>query len=545
MEGNVQHVVKQVSKFAGKNADDFIKWSSKLRVSLSLYSKTIFEIVQGSQRPSGLDSDQVTACEGWDDANYNSFSILYFTISGPVFSVVRRFEGKRREDGVGCGQYAWSALRRKFDGCSREALRAAHRELETVKMRSDEDPDDFLHKKDRYRDRLDYVTPKEGPSDRRYEDIILQYLPPEYDRIRQTPFEREDCNLEDIRRMVSKIYADNLVRSHFDSSRGIVGRGVAMQATGRDVSKIYCYYCNKFGHYKNDCADFKAAHHQNRRRRQRHHKQRGWHQPDQPKPDGQQQQRGEGQMWCSYHKTTTHNDADCRTTPANGLNGNAHFAQVRPPSVPGICSSWDLPVRDDSDEKPCISFLAREVQSAAKPAKARVEEETGARPLGPVATAAREGWRTRSWPFTPRAKQAISFGGPVGEETFGVANDEEPVEKAFMAPSSVAVTSEDSANSNLATLMAPAETLPGKLREPLSGGASTPLSGGASTPLSGGAPTPLSGGASTPLSGGASTPLSGGASTPLSGGATPLSGGASTPSFIRESINAEWSESER
>ena len=93
-------------------------------------------------------------------------------------------------------------------------------------------------------------------------------------------------------------------------------------------------------------------------------------------------------------KTTTHNDVDCPARPANGLNGNAHFAKVRPPSVPGICSSWDLPVRDDSDEKPCISFMAREVQPAAKPAKARVEEK-GARPSDPVSTAATGGWRTR------------------------------------------------------------------------------------------------------------------------------------------------------
>ena len=28
MEGNAQHVVKQVSKFDGKNADDFLEWSS-------------------------------------------------------------------------------------------------------------------------------------------------------------------------------------------------------------------------------------------------------------------------------------------------------------------------------------------------------------------------------------------------------------------------------------------------------------------------------------------------------------------------------------
>ena len=64
MEGNIQHVVKQISKFDGKNVDDFLEWCSKLRVSLSLYSKSIFEIVQGSQRPSDLDNDQATAHKG-------------------------------------------------------------------------------------------------------------------------------------------------------------------------------------------------------------------------------------------------------------------------------------------------------------------------------------------------------------------------------------------------------------------------------------------------------------------------------------------------
>ena len=283
---------------------------------------------------------------------------------------MRRFEGRTREDGVGHGQGAWASLREEFDGCSREALQAAHREMQTVKMRSGEDPDDFLCKKDRCRVRLISFTPKEGPLDRQNENIILQCLPPVYDRIRQTHFEREDCNLADIRRMMSKIYADNLARSNSDSSRGIAGRGVAMQATGRDLSKIDCHYCNKFGYYENECADFKAAHHRNRRRRQRQQKQRGGYQPDKPKPGGQHQQGGGGQMRCSYHKTTTQNDVNCRARPENGLNGNAHFVQIRPPSVPGICSSWDLPVRDDSDEKPCIAFMAREVQPAAKPAKA-------------------------------------------------------------------------------------------------------------------------------------------------------------------------------
>ena len=69
--------------------------------------------------------------------------------------------------------------------------------------------------------------------------------------------------------------------------------------------------------------------------------------------------------------------------------------------------------------------------------------------------------------------------------TFGMVNDEEPVEKAHMASSSVTVTSKDSVNSNLATAMAPAGLLLGEARGTFSGGASRPLSGGASTPRGG------------------------------------------------------------
>ena len=40
MEGgtnNVQQMMKQVSKFDGKKGDDFLEWSSMLRISRSLY----------------------------------------------------------------------------------------------------------------------------------------------------------------------------------------------------------------------------------------------------------------------------------------------------------------------------------------------------------------------------------------------------------------------------------------------------------------------------------------------------------------------------
>ena len=113
-------MVKQVYNFDGKKADDFLERYSKLRVSLSLYNKSTFNIVQGSQRPSESDNDQAIAREACDDANHNVYIIFYFTTSSPTFSVVRRSEGKTRGEGVGHGQYAWIVLCEKFGGCARE-----------------------------------------------------------------------------------------------------------------------------------------------------------------------------------------------------------------------------------------------------------------------------------------------------------------------------------------------------------------------------------------------------------------------------------------
>ena len=106
--------------------------------------------------------------------------------------------------------------------------------------------------------------------------------------------------------MMSKIYTDNLASCSSDSSRGIVGRGVTMQATWRNLSNIDCHYCKTFGYSKNDCADVKVGRQRNQRRRQRQHKQQSGYQPHQSKPGGQQQQRGEEQIWCLYNKITTH-----------------------------------------------------------------------------------------------------------------------------------------------------------------------------------------------------------------------------------------------
>ena len=91
---------------------------------------------------------------------------------------------------------------------------------------------------DSCRDHRNACDPPEGPTDRQYEDIILQALPPENKAIRQAHLERGDFELADIRRMMAAIYARNLARSRSNSFRGIAGSGAAIQTMTRDRKDI-------------------------------------------------------------------------------------------------------------------------------------------------------------------------------------------------------------------------------------------------------------------------------------------------------------------
>ena len=85
--------------------------------------------------------------------------------------------------------------------------------MTSTPMRPGQDPDDYLYHIDSCRDLLNACDPLEGPTDRQYEDIILQALPSEYARIRQTHPERRDYGLADIHRVIAAIYTDDFSRS--------------------------------------------------------------------------------------------------------------------------------------------------------------------------------------------------------------------------------------------------------------------------------------------------------------------------------------------
>ena len=106
-------------------------------------------------------------------------------------------------------------------------------------------------------------------------------------------------------------------------------------------------------------------------------------------------------MWCSHHKATSHNDANCRVQQPK-IGGNAHVTADQTPRVKGVCSACDLPEEDDDPERLYISFAVTEVQNKTEPATAP-RKKNGTWSFGPLTAA-------RPWAFVEREKPTISLG---------------------------------------------------------------------------------------------------------------------------------------
>ena len=138
---NTQAPIKNCPVFASRKKESFPECKSKLRVCLSLYYKTVFEVLQGkAQTSSSTLGSTVTAtlnavaAHKWLQANHDLCSVLLLTTSGPANNAVKKVEGKRPEDGAGHGQLAWKALTEKYNGHTKEATRACHEKLVNTKM---------------------------------------------------------------------------------------------------------------------------------------------------------------------------------------------------------------------------------------------------------------------------------------------------------------------------------------------------------------------------------------------------------------------------
>ena len=339
-------------RFDGKDKAQFLEYKDRLRVVLSFYRQSVAVILQGETKPTAAQNS--TAVASWERANENLFSILFFTTERSANNVVKRHIGKTREDGVGNGQAAWSALEEKYNSHTKEARRAYHEKLHSTKMKSGDDLDDFLYTMDGFRERLEDMG--QPVPDERYEDIILQSLSAEYGRVRTASYERRDFHLADIRRMMSALYIDYLSRPN--NSPLVAGRGVAMQATGGDDSTIKCHYCGNPGHRQKICVAWIAAQCKGRNQ-----------QTTRLTPLGRWRRKAgeDGKpMWCSFHKSTMHSDERCRRQRQQMENNGSANCANQEWDYPAVLTASDPPPGSNIKEQG-ISFAAVEVPTREEP----------------------------------------------------------------------------------------------------------------------------------------------------------------------------------
>ena len=146
-------------------------------------------------------------CSTSQQENQDLWGVLLLGTSGSANNAVKKFEGKRPEDVSGHGQLARKTLTEKYNGHTKEARRACHEKLVNTKMEPGQDTDDLFYVVDEYCDLFEEMG--QTVYDERYEDIILQALPPEYERVRTASYERRNFGLDDIRHMVHTMYVDN------------------------------------------------------------------------------------------------------------------------------------------------------------------------------------------------------------------------------------------------------------------------------------------------------------------------------------------------
>lgn len=99
------------TSFAGDLAE-FLAWRSQLRPVVNVGDRLMLTIVDGGTPPATTVSAGTR--RAYQTANWDLFSVLLFSTTGPVESLVQRFEVRstsmsQAEMGVGDGRAAWLA----------------------------------------------------------------------------------------------------------------------------------------------------------------------------------------------------------------------------------------------------------------------------------------------------------------------------------------------------------------------------------------------------------------------------------------------------
>ncbi|CAB1113015.1 unnamed protein product [Ectocarpus sp. CCAP 1310/34] len=310
----LHRLLDSIGQCSGSN---FRVWKESFEHVINIHASELLTVLRGSARPDPLAATQADVA-AWDKANSRLYSLLFFATSSSARLTVQAHRNAGTSTD-GNGQSAWAALNARFDACTQEARRACHRDLFGLKHVAGGDPIDFFSKACELRLRLE--TLGETVSDDVYLDITLSGLTsvPEFHFIREMHYRNEFTSVDDLQDTATRFFVDQ--QSRKAAGPAVSGRGAAMAASSSDQ----CHRCKEFGHFQRDCP--KSAPPSRARKGKK------------PKPRKKRGGGGTGQSkWCSFHRTTTHSDAECKAQhkkkqeELQGLAANLALLQAAGPA---------------------------------------------------------------------------------------------------------------------------------------------------------------------------------------------------------------------
>jgi putative lipoic acid-binding regulatory protein len=257
--------MKSENKLDG--ASNFRVW--KTRIDLILAKNKVLDIVKGKivearirrRKKKRRNFRTLQPMEKFKDNDINAMSIIVDTIKDHLIPYISHLDSSKK---------MYDALTNLFSVRNIGQVMSLKNELRDMKMNDDDSITSYFVRISQLRDQLQAI--EEIISEKELVNIVLNGLPKTWDAFAASMNTRKEyptfeelwtcCAQEESRisaeEKPQKKYDDQAFTSRFKNFRNKRKFGSRKKSNQeKDISKIQCFNCRKYGHYKNHCLELK------------------------------------------------------------------------------------------------------------------------------------------------------------------------------------------------------------------------------------------------------------------------------------------------
>jgi hypothetical protein len=251
-------------KFENKldGASNFRAW--KTRINLILAKNKVLDIVKGKimklefEEGEEKEPQNVAAMEKFKDVDINAMSIIVDYIKDHLIPYISHIDSSKK---------MYDAPTNLFSVRNIGQVMSLNNELRDMKMNEDDSITSYFVRISHLRDQLQTI--EEIISEKELVNIVLNGLPKTWDafstsmntRKEYSTFEHWTCCAQEESRISAKEkprrkYDDQAFTTRFKNFRNKRKFGSRRKPNQeKDISKVQCFNCQKYGHYKNQCPE--------------------------------------------------------------------------------------------------------------------------------------------------------------------------------------------------------------------------------------------------------------------------------------------------